>query len=315
MEQYIGYGAGKLILCGEHAVVYGEPAVAMAVDVGTTVTMFRSSDSASAKRAKAITSPALPDVFAEMLQGQQVKMEVTSDLPIGRGMGSSGALSVAFIRALAQLNGGKATFNQCVKDGYKIEKHFHGNPSGLDHTVSAHGGVLQYKNGQLGGEFSPLPSFGLPLVVMDTGIKGDTSAAVNSVAQLGVKAHPHIRALGKLSLQLCKILQAQNMDTAHIETAHIEAGGLSSQALDICAVADVFNSAQHHLRAIGVSHPITEGLIDIANQSGALGAKISGAGCGGVVIAITPEPSRLVKHLKSLDFNAFVAHCSPREAF
>ena len=139
-----GFGGGKLILCGEHAVVMGHAALAMGIDLGITVRLFErpgrtiTTIQNDSKLDKAIELAIPPHGFL---------VTIDSDLPIGAGMGSSAALSIALLRARAQLDGEDITDDELHRRAFVLEQIFHGNPSGLDQLVAARGGLIQYTKG------------------------------------------------------------------------------------------------------------------------------------------------------------------------
>jgi len=149
-----GFAPGKLLLSGEHAVVHGHPAVAVAVDRGTTVRLTEVTGPRTLDapfhddRLEAALSAVLPEA------GLHVAIE--SDLPIGRGMGSSAALAIALVRARQALGGHPADFALLHREGFKVERIFHGQPSGVDHAVSALGGAVAYRKGADGPTIDPV---------------------------------------------------------------------------------------------------------------------------------------------------------------
>lgn len=269
------FAPGKLILLGEHAVVYGHRAVALAVERGTTVTLdpcegpTRLADADPALRA----DPRLARALAAVLPAEGLAVTLATDLPVGRGMGSSAALAVALVRATARLAGREADLDECIAQGFVLERIFHGSPSGLDHTVSARGGAVVYRRTDDGPELSPLDlPAPLPLVVLDTGRAGDTAALVAGVAARRPGVDPALAAIGAL----------------------VDATLPALRAGDLVTVGRAMDEDQRLLEAIGVSTPEIEALVTLARQHGALGAKLAGAGGGGVVIALCPEPDALL---------------------
>ena len=256
----IGRGLGKLILFGEHAVVAGHPAIAAAVDRGTTVTLTRR-PGASAVDTSPIVDPRLWPALATLVPADGVGVNIVSDLPVGCGMGSSAALAVALVRALAAREGRVADFETCFRQAFVVERVFHGNPSGVDHAVSALGGVVRYR--REGPEIVPLPAFApLRLVVANTGTPGNTAAMVEQVRRRGAAA-----------------------EFAAIATV---VGEAERRWPDLGALL----SENHRLlRAIGVSTPVLDRTCAAMEAAGARGAKLAGAGGGGVCFALV-DPDR-----------------------
>jgi mevalonate kinase len=307
-----GFAPGKLILSGEHAVVYGYRAVAAAVSRGTTVTLVdrpgpsglddalmddggaiadarqratnhvgrtgygrygradRSGGRLAEVRATVATVPGAADArlwpaLATIVPADGIGVRITSDLPIGCGMGSSAALAVATVRALAAREGREAGFDECFELGFRIERVFHGTPSGIDHTVSARGGAVLYR--KAGPEIAPLPlSRPLMLVVANTGTPGDTAAMVAGVRTRGCDAE--LRRIGAV---------------AEMVAAHLQRGE---------DPGPLFSENHRLLRRIGVSTPALDEVCRAMEAAGATGAKLAGAGGGGVAIAVVTEDTR-----------------------
>lgn len=286
------FAPGKLILLGEHAVVYGHPAVAIAVDRGTTVHLSHldgASRVLSADIPGAEGDPRLAAAIHSQLPSSGVGVRLRSTLPVGRGMGSSGALAIALVRAAAAWQGRVATLDECLRRGFEVERIFHGTPSGLDHSVSARGGALSYRRGPDGPELSPLSIAPLPLVVLDTGLAGDTSALVAAVRARRPAVDPALSAIGELVTTLLPALKAGDLPT----------------------LGQGFTENQRLLRLIGVSTPEIEALVDLALDHGAFGAKLAGAGGGGVVIALHPHPQALLQAARGRGVPAFTVQVWP----
>lgn len=259
----VGRAPGKLILCGEHAVVYGHPAVAFAVDLHTEVTLERQPGPLSIPGEDARLRAALRALLPDGL-----RVELTGTLPVGRGMGSSASLAVAAVRALDALTGRPAAAaDELVERSMPAERVFHGNPSGLDAAVIAHGGVLRYARGSSPVHLPPPRWTG---VVLDSGRPGDTRALVGRVAAQRPQVDPILERLGALT----------------------EAAVLSLD--DPAALGLVLDEAHARLTALGVSTPELNTLVDLARGQRCWGAKLCGAGGGGVVLALCPEPEGLL---------------------
>jgi mevalonate kinase len=285
-----GRAPGKLILCGEHAVVHGHPAIALAVDRGTCVRLV-ARPGPSAVDAAPFADPRLWPALRPLLPAEGLGLHIASDLPVGRGMGSSAALAVALVRALAAREGREATIEACIRDGFAIERHFHGNPSGVDHTVSARGGALLYRRVEGVPAFSALPAPPLRLVVLDSGAAGDTAAQVAAVAARLPGAAPLLEMIGALVEEVAELLAAPAPDPG-------EVGNLLSANHDL-------------LCSLGVSTPRLDALVDLALETGAHGAKLAGAGGGGVVLALVDEPGELLAAARDRGIDAFSVAVAP----
>lgn len=258
---FTGRAAGKLILLGEHSVVFGHRAVAAVVSRGTTVTL---TDHQGPTRLgeSSIQDDRLMTALAAVLPAEGLQVDICTDLPVGRGMGSSAALAIALLRARAAREGRHPTFAELHRDGFLIERVFHGNPSGLDHCVVAMGGAVLYRRGEAP---TPLQMPSYPVVVLDSGVAGDTGQLVAGVAARRPAVDGALERLGEL-VELA------------LPTLH-----------DPHALGGIMSEAHGRLREIGVSTPTLDEMCALALQNGALGAKLSGAGGGGVVLALCPD--------------------------
>lgn len=271
-----GRAPGKLILLGEHAVVYGHRAIATAVSLGTTVRL-RPRPGPTGVAPGSLEDPRMREALALALPPTGLEVEIESDLPIGRGMGSSAAFTIALLRARAALAGRVPDFEELYREGFALERGFHGNPSGLDHTVSALGGALLYRRGETPVRLDMPP---LRLVVLDSGSAGNTAELVAAVAARRPGVDASLAALGALVERALPVLG------------------------DAAALGALMNEAHEHLRAIGVSTPRLDALVALARAHGATGAKLAGAGGGGVVVALCPEPAALLSAARAAGISA-----------
>lgn len=282
MNRASGRGHGKLVLCGEHAVVHGHPAIALAVDRSTTVTLTRRPGPTT------IDSPHLdPRVAAALgpvLPAEGTGVEVTTDLPVGRGMGSSAALAVALVRARAALDGLSLGPDEVYDRAMPIERAFHGNPSGVDVAVSARGGCLWFRRGDPPVR-EPLSCGDWRLVVLDSGSVGDTAALVAAVTARRPDIDPVLDRIGALV--------GRARDALH----------------DPAALGPLLTENHRLLREIGVSTPRLDALVELALGAGALGAKLAGAGGGGVVLALVDDPEPVLHAAARAGVDAF--GCAP----
>lgn len=263
----LGRANGKLILLGEHAVVYGHRAIAAAVSRGVTVRLSPRPGPTALTRGPC--DARLAQVLAVALPAEGWGVEIDSELPLGRGMGSSAALSVALLRARAAASGRSLSFEELHEQGFALERIFHGDPSGLDHAVAALGGALLYRRGQAPQPLS-MPSY--PVVVLDSGSAGDTAQMVAAVAAQRPTINPALQAIGELVERILPQLD------------------------DPQALGEAMNEAQARLTEIGVSTPALDDLVALSRAEGAVGAKLAGAGGGGVVLALTPDGGEALLH-------------------
>ncbi|MEE9386538.1 MAG: mevalonate kinase [Nannocystaceae bacterium] len=276
---------GKVILVGEHAVVHGYPAIAAAIEQGISL-LARP----AARRNAYITlripawhvdlelNPANPHLVAraclEVLtfcDGPVLGWQIdgTADLPSRAGLGSSAALTVAIARLVL---GGDAPAADLVAASMAGETVFHGEPSGIDSHVAASGGVLRYVR-DTPPEALRVPRT-LKLVVAPSGTPRSTADQVDKVARLR-SALPQatrsiLRALGALATDAESCIISNNFHQ----------------------LGDIMNVAHHLLGALGVSTPQLDDMCHTARDVGSLGAKLTGAGGGGCVVALSDTNPR-----------------------
>jgi len=280
---HTAFAPGKLILMGEHAVVYGHPALAIAVDRGMTVTLTPREGPTGLDTA-VIEDSRLGDALSAVLPAMGWGVHIESTLPIGRGMGSSAALAVALARASLAARGRPATHDAVDNLALKVERVFHGNPSGIDQTVCAHGGAIRFKRGPDGPDYQTIDLPDLPIVVIDSGSAGNTAELVAGVASRRPQVDPYLAKIGEL----------------------FEATWPALLAGDLTTIGQAWHENHWLLRAVGVSTPTLDRITRLATDAGALGAKMAGAGGGGVVIALAPDPEPVLSTMRTAGFDAHV---------
>lgn len=284
MALTVAHAPGKVILFGEHAVVYGRPAVAVPVlDVqatavvedalpgsGITITAenlnrtFNLFDAPRDDPLRVIVSATLSRLGVGMKV--DLKITVSSSIPIARGLGSGAAVSTAIARALGEHLGQWLTSRAVSDLVFETEKIHHGTPSGIDNTVIAFEKPVYFVKDKV----MDVCWVGRPfqLVIGDTGIVSQTRAAVGEV-----------RAALEQDRERYEEIFDEIGTLAHMGREAVEVG-------DVEAMGRLMDANHKLLRLIGVSSPELEGLIEAARQGGALGAKLSGAGRGGNMIAV-----------------------------
>jgi mevalonate kinase len=273
-----GAAFGKLILLGEHAVVYGAPALVAGIDRGVRAVAAiggrgRTLSLLGAPQVDVGADEPLGRAFSALLEAggapENLAIRIEGDLPAGVGLGFSAAAAVAIARAVEALreDEGEAGREGRVHDrAMAWERVFHGNPSGVDVAAAMHGGCLRFSR-QEGSR--PL-EVGAPLrlCVGLSGTTGSTHAMVAGVASLREKNRDLVdRSVDAL---------ASCVDSA---IAAIAAG--QAQAL-----GELMNLGQMLLAGLMVSTEELETLCATAREAGALGAKLTGAGGGGAVVAL-----------------------------
>ncbi|OGT27818.1 MAG: mevalonate kinase [Gammaproteobacteria bacterium RBG_16_66_13] len=275
---------GKVILFGEHAVVYGRPAVAVPVrELQTTVEVTDFPDGRVGD--VFLESPAvgleawlteLPEddpvarITRMALQRlprreRSLRIRIDSYIPIASGLGSGAAVSVALARALSRHLGLVFPARVLSELAFEVEKLHHGTPSGIDNTVISHEKPVYFVRGQPPETLVVREPF--DLVIGDTGIPAPTAEAVGRVRKRWIEDR---RAMERLFDSVG--------DVARRGRAAVEGGPASS-------LGALMDENQALLEAMGVSSGEIDRLLASARRAGALGAKLSGGGMGGNMIA------------------------------
>lgn len=283
---------GKVILFGEHAVVYGRPALAVPVtQVHADVEVMDSSVSGiwidapdislQGELSSLPSGHALRTVIESVFRTLDIsappplRIHVTSTIPVASGLGSGAAVSVALIRAVSSTVNRPLPDEQVNALAYEAEKLHHGTPSGIDNTVITYACPVYFVRGQPIQTFRAARPF--TLVIADTGIPAPTRESVGDVRKLW---EADKRKWETVFDKVGAIVQAAKQA---IESGNTPALGLLMDENHIL------------LQAMTVSSPELDRLVLAAREAGALGAKLSGGGRGGNMIALVmPESAELV---------------------
>lgn len=296
---------GKIILFGEHAVVYNRPALAVPVmQVHVDVEILASSRAGIWIDAPAVnlhaeirTLPSnhpIASVINNLLSLFRIsplpplEIKITSTIPVASGLGSGAAVSVALIRALSralsEIEGASIVHplsdEQVNHLAYEIEKIHHGTPSGIDNTVITYAKPVYFiknpsaaDNWDTGGKIETF-KVGVPftIVIGDTGIPAPTKEAVSDVRRLWRMHQIHWESIfdeiGQISLMARRAIESGRPDM----------------------LGELMDHNHAFLQQMTVSSPELDRLVDAARKGGALGAKMSGGGRGGNMIAlVTPD--------------------------
>jgi mevalonate kinase len=285
----------KVILFGEHFVVYGEPAIVLAIDKRAYVSAQLRKDerihinstelgvSGAFKRDKfqaekggvkarlklEPTKNAVYQVLDKAKRKLGFNIEINSKIPISAGLGSSAAVATSTVMAVSKLLGIEFSRDQVFRMAYESERLVHGTPSGIDPAIATYGGTLQFQRGK---DFASLSvQANIPLVIGNTEVQRSTGELVAKVRrikeQFPLIIDPIMSTSGKITLHAAEALRENDLQT----------------------IGDLMNINHALLCAIGVSHEALERLVYAAREEGSYGAKLTGGGGGGCMIALSEE--------------------------
>jgi len=289
----------KTILLGEHFVVLGEQAIAMAISLNSQVNIERRKDSLIYIRSLSLdTSGTFKNDEFKLERGgedarrvleplkmvadavcQHVKcrdtgfnIEIDSNIPVAVGLGSSAATAVSSIAAVAELLEAKLRREEICDLAFVPERRIHERPSGIDQTTSTYGGVVLYK--------------------LD---RGFTSISIRHQLPVVIGNSGKARSTGEQVAKVRKLFEEQRDFVAHLAK---NAGELSTRAVDairdgdLRTLGELMISNHEILRKVGVSTQSLDHLVEVSMKAGALGAKLTGAGGGGCIIALTEKDAQ-----------------------
>jgi hydroxymethylglutaryl-CoA reductase len=290
-------GFGKIILLGEHSVVYGYRAIAaplnLAIRAEVTGTATSNelvitgwdADPAAHNPAGARLAAQVAMLIAERLGVARtpVRVEVVPELPRASGLGASAALAVAVIRAMVHHFNLTLSEEDISRLAFECEELVHGTPSGIDNTVATFGETILFQKIDGGNSITELViASPIPVVVGLTGVRSLTADTVGRV-HAGWEKNP------------------QHYEAIFTEIDDLVMTGVSAlQRGDLTELGEVMNLNHGLLNALQVSSPELEDIVDLARRAGALGAKLTGGGGGGAMIAIA-EPDRIHSVANTLD--------------
>jgi mevalonate kinase len=269
-----GQARGKVILLGEHAVVYGIPALVAGMEKGARAEAEGASEDRIEVQGNPIERPnALYDALRAVrtaLEVGPVRLQLATDLPLGSGLGASAALGVATARALVNLSPAKD--DQAVRRAAMAwERIFHGNPSGVDTEAAMGAGVLKFVRGEEPMPIGMVAPFDVSICV--AGPPASTASMVGSVARLKEQRpeafQKNLSAIGAL----------------------VESATAALRSGDLVSLGRLMDLNHMLLASWMLSTEELETARELARHAGALGSKLTGSGGGGAVIAIgDPKP-------------------------
>jgi len=283
-----GSGFGKVILFGEHFVVYGVPGIVSAIDAtndaevkktakGINVKDVRKAAKGYAEEKRMQQLESIDRILRAMgIDAKTVAFDILlgGTLPGFSGLGASAASSVAITRAIAQEFGVILTDERVNQIAYEAEKAYAGTPSGIDNTAATFGGLLWFKK-NLKDRQNTIEKLHIrepvEIVIGSTGVVANTKAMVEGVTERKQKHPEKYDALFEQAEALALI------------------GREALLQFDLKKVGKLMNDNHRLLQEIEVSHEKLDILVEIARKQGAFGAKLTGGGGGGCMVALTPN--------------------------
>jgi len=276
---------GKLILFGEHFVVYGLPAIATAIEARTTA-IVEKADKYSLEDNRPETPGYKVEKYGQQIDSVKrifkamridpnktpVKINLGGDLVAASGVGASAASCSAIAAALNDYFGLGFDKEKLNEIAYEGEKGYHGVPSGIDNSCSTFGGFIWFKKELENSTVSHIDlELSLPMVIGNTGITSNTSKVVEEVKKEKEKNPEKFKTIFDMYTGLVGDARA------------------AIERKDLDGIGKLMGKNHGLLRELGVSCKELEELVDIALKNGALGAKLTGTGRGGLMIALVGD--------------------------
>ncbi len=301
-DKMLGAGHGKIILLGEHSVVYGRRAIAAPIplaiqariedtpaEVDLIIPRWNMEQRLdfTAKRPPSFARSLARVLESLGLSGRGMRIEVFPNVPRAMGLGGSAALSVAVLRALDQHFGLGLSDERINELAFECEKFAHGTPSGLDNTLATYGQFMLFRSGEVQQRQPIVISEPLPMVIAMSGVESLTARTV------------------------AKVRTAWQRNPTLYERIFDEIDSLVGVALDALekqdyeTLGEAMNINQGLLNAMQVSSWELEELVQIARNHGAVGAKLTGGGGGGSIIALCPDSApRVARAIREAGYHA-----------
>lgn len=296
-----GSGFGKVILFNEHFVVYGIPAIASAIEMETTASVEqipggkleviddRKATPGYKDDKKSQQAESIQNILraAGVADRQSLRIVLGGNLIAASGVGASAASCVAIARALNEEFSLKLTDEKINSIAFEGEKGYHGEPSGLDNTVSTFGGLIRFEKGAQQQMAHMSIQNPIEIVMGDSGLVTNTKAAVDGVRQRREQNPKKFEDIFKRAEQLA--------DKAR-------------DAVELNRASDIgryMNENHRLLQEIGVSCDKLDFMVTLARRAGAAGAKLTGGGLGGYMVALTPGKDKQNRVAEALEKEGF----------
>jgi mevalonate kinase len=288
---------GKVIISGEHFVVHGATALVAAIGRGTKVEASRGEGltvETPINKNRAAGSGLLPvekvvrEMYRERSQEPRVRLRMSTNLPTGSGLGSSASSMVATVAAVNRLEGWNLDANSIVETSMLGERLVHGRPSGVDVAASVFGGLMKFRMGADPWQVSlEKPA---KFLVIYSGKRRNSGRLISKVSSMK-EIYPALFSKLCESASLVTELSTERLVAGRIE----ELGRIMT-----------YNHAV--LAMVGASNEHLDRLVDLCLEAGCLGAKLTGAGGGGSVLAVARrgEEDLIAARIESKGYDAFV---------
>ena len=274
----VGQAHSKIILIGEHAVVYGYPAISLPLlEVEVTCKVVPAESPWRLYEEDTLSMAVYASLEHLNIKDACIRCQIDSAIPEKRGMGSSAAISIAAIRAVFDYYQAELPHDVLEILVNRAEMIAHMNPSGLDAKTCLSDHPIRFIKNVGFTEFEmDLSAY---LVIADTGVYGHTREAIQVVQSKGKDALPFLHALGELTQQAEDAIRQKDAEK----------------------LGQILSQAHLHLKEIGVSSPEADSLVETALSYRALGAKMSGGGLGGCIIALVATLDQAQELAKRLE--------------
>ncbi len=290
-EWHTASAPGKFVILGEHAVVYGRPAITLAVDLRMTVALRRSNwNTMNGERMDFRKQAHMRHLTRDLRYA--IDAVSVSQIPVGSGMGSSAALCAAAAMALASLNGESLAEEEVMREAYDAEYYAQGNGSPMDVSTCVHGGGLtinmpdsrgkflwKVERGGRSWSFNDLKAPEMTFVIGNTGIRAPTGPQVDKVHRYVDRTHFAMEVVDD------------------IENVTIE-GGRALRDNDVERLGRLMTEDHKLLSILGVSCDPLNKLVN-ASLPYSYGAKLTGSGGGGCMVALTDRPEKVCEAISS----------------